>query len=254
MSRDNHDAGAGDSVDFGFERVSAEEKTERVRGVFTSVASRYDLMNDLMSFGTHRLMKRMLLEMSGLTPGGRLLDLAGGTGDIAALGQRVVGADGSVVLSDINAEMLSVGRDKLLNQGVGAIAVCQANAESLPFASESFDCVTIGFGLRNVTAKDVALREMRRVLRPGGVLLVLEFSHIENPALRGAYQGFQALWPAAGRLLVGDGDSYRYLVESIRMHPPQAALKLMISDAGFADVEYHNLVGGAAAIHRACAP
>jgi demethylmenaquinone methyltransferase/2-methoxy-6-polyprenyl-1,4-benzoquinol methylase len=241
-------------VDFGYQRVSPSEKTRRVEAVFSSVAARYDLMNDLMSFGSHRLMKRMLLEMSGLKPGAALLDVAGGTGDIAALGSAIVGSQGCVVLSDINATMLAVGRDRLLDDGISNVSLCQADAQALPFGNASFDCLTIGFGLRNVTDKERALREMWRVLRPGGVLLILEFSHIENPLLRTAYQGFQALWPSAGRLLVGDADAYTYLVESIRVHPKQRALKLMISDAGFTKVEYHNLAGGAAAIHRAEVP
>ena len=241
-------------VDFGYERVTPAEKTARVRGVFDRVADRYDLMNDLLSVGSHRLMKRMLIEMSGLVPGARLLDLAGGSGDIAALGHRAVGPRGRVVLSDINGAMLARGRDRLLDRGIAGIDTVQANAEALPFGDASFDCITIGFGLRNVTDKARALTEMRRVLRPGGVLLVLEFSHVQHPLLRRAYAGWQALWPLAGRLVVGDAEPYRYLVESIRMHPDQAALKLMLSDAGFEQVEVHNLLGGAAAIHRGEAP
>jgi len=246
--------GSTTAVDFGYEKVSPEEKTRRVGGVFSSVASRYDLMNDLMSFGTHRLMKRMLMEMSGLRSGDTHLDLAGGTGDIAKLASPIVGDTGQVVLADINAEMLEVGRERLLDAGITNARACQLNAEHLPFPNASFDCLTIGFGLRNVTDKDRALREMCRVLRPGGVLLVLEFSHIENPLLRSAYQGFQALWPAAGNVLVKDAESYKYLVESIRVHPKQNALKLMIKDAGFDSVTVDNLVGGAAAIHRGVVP
>ena len=238
------------SVDFGHEKVSPTEKTRRVGEVFSSVATRYDMMNDLMSFGTHRLMKRMLLEMSALRLGNRLLDLAGGTGDIAALASPIVGPTGQVVLADINAEMLAVGRDRLLNKGLTNCETIRLNAEVLPFADNFFDCITIGFGLRNVTHKEVALAEMHRVLRPQGVLLVLEFSHVENPLLRGAYKSFQALWPTAGRVLANDSDSYRYLVESIEVHPKQAGLKLLLEDAGFERVEYQNLVGGAAAIHR----
>ena len=241
-------------VDFGYEKVSPSEKTRRVGGVFSSVANRYDVMNDLMSFGTHRLMKRMLMEMSGLRAGNTHLDLAGGTGDIAALASPIVGDTGQVVLADINSEMLEVGRERLLDKGITNARACQANAEHLPFDDNTFDCLTIGFGLRNVTDKDRALREMCRVLRPGGVLLVLEFSHIENPLLRQAYQGFQALWPAAGKALVNDSESYKYLVESIRVHPKQSQLKLMIKDAGFENVSIDNLVGGAAAIHRANVP
>jgi len=172
---------SGKRVDFGYEKVSPAEKTRRVGGVFSSVAGRYDLMNDLMSLGTHRIMKRMLMEMSGLRRGNTHLDLAGGTGDIAALASPIVGERGQVVLADINAEMLEVGRERLLDAGLTNARACQLNAEHLPFTDHTFDCITIGFGLRNVTDKDQALREMCRVLRPGGVLLVLEFSHIENP-------------------------------------------------------------------------
>ncbi len=241
-------------MDFGFRRVSPEEKTRLVGGVFERVAERYDVMNDLMSLGSHRLFKRMTVEMSGVRPGMRVLDLAGGTGDLSALFARAVGETGSVVLTDINPAMMRVGRDRLIDQGLAQVKFCQAAAEALPFADGSFDCVVIGFGLRNFTDKDAALRELARVLTPGGVLLVLEFSKPENPLLESAYAVFQSAWPGLGRLIVGDADSYQYLVESIRVHPPQRALKLMMQDAGFGDVEYHNLVGGIAAIHRGVKP
>lgn len=241
-------------VDFGFKKVTPDQKTSLVRDVFDSVADRYDLMNDLMSFGTHRLFKRMTLQMSSVRPGHRVLDLAGGTGDLAALFAPVVGSEGLVVLTDINDEMMRVGRDRLLDAGLAQIQFCQANGEQLPFPDASFDCVTIGFGLRNFTDKARALRELRRILKSGGVLLVLEFSHPENPVIDAGYRAFQALWPGMGRLLANDSASYQYLVESIRMHPSQEALKLMMQDAGFDPVEYHNLLSGVAAIHRGVCP
>jgi len=241
-------------VNFGHRKVAPEEKTRLVRGVFESVADNYDLMNDLMSFGTHRLFKRMTLEMSGVRPGDRVLDLAGGTGDLAALFEPVVGAEGLVVLADINSEMMRVGRDRLLDRGITRVAFCQANGERLPFANNTFDCITIGFGLRNFTDKVTALAELNRILRPGGALLVLEFSKPQHPLVEAGYRAFQSLWPGMGRLLVGDADSYRYLVESIDVHPSQEALKLMMEDAGFRSVEYHNLLTGVAAIHRGVKP
>jgi len=241
-------------VDFGLRKVSAEEKTRLVGGVFERVAERYDVMNDLMSLGTHRLFKRMTVEMSGVRPGMRVLDLAGGTGDLSALFAGAVGDAGRVILADINAGMMQVGRSRLLDQGLARVSFCQTSAEALPFADGSFDCVVIGFGLRNFTDKEAALRDIRRVLVPGGVLLVLEFSKPENPVLEAAYSVFQSLWPGMGRLVAGDADSYQYLVESIRVHPSQKALKLMMEDAGFDSVEYHNLVGGIAAIHRGVRP
>jgi demethylmenaquinone methyltransferase/2-methoxy-6-polyprenyl-1,4-benzoquinol methylase len=241
-------------VDFGHRKVAPEEKTRLVRGVFERVAENYDLMNDLMSLGSHRLFKRMTLEMSGVRPGQRVLDLAGGTGDLAALFAPVVGESGTVVLADINAEMLRVGRDRLLDRGLARVGFCQANGERLPFADGTFDCVTIGFGLRNFTDKVAALAELRRILAPGGVLLVLEFSRPENPIVEAGYRAFQSLWPGLGRLLAGDSDSYRYLVESIERHPSQEALKLMMEDAGLVEVTYHNLLNGIVAIHRGTRP
>jgi demethylmenaquinone methyltransferase/2-methoxy-6-polyprenyl-1,4-benzoquinol methylase len=241
-------------VDFGYRKVSPREKTRLVGEVFERVAQRYDIMNDLMSLGTHRLFKRMTLEMSGVRAGQRVLDLAGGTGDLSALFATAVGPDGTVVLADINPHMMAVGRDRLLDRGLAQVEFCRTCAESLPFADAVFDCAVIGFGLRNFTDKDAALRELHRILAPGGVLLILEFSKPENPLLESAYGAFQALWPGMGRLVAGEASSYQYLVESIRMHPPQPALKLMLEDAGFAQVEYHNLVGGIAAIHRGVRP
>jgi demethylmenaquinone methyltransferase/2-methoxy-6-polyprenyl-1,4-benzoquinol methylase len=238
------------SVDFGHRKVSPIEKTRLVGGVFASVAERYDVMNDVMSLGTHRLFKRMTVEMSGVREGMKVLDLAGGTGDLSALFAPLVGAAGSVVLADINPAMMAVGRDRLLNDGHTQVSFCRTAAENLPFPDNTFNCACIGFGLRNFTDKARALEELNRILVPGGALLVLEFSKPENPLLQTAYGAFQALWPGIGKLVVGDSGSYQYLVESIRVHPSQKALKLMLEDADFQAVEYHNLVGGIAAIHR----
>jgi demethylmenaquinone methyltransferase/2-methoxy-6-polyprenyl-1,4-benzoquinol methylase len=238
-------------VDFGYEQVPAEDKAGRVRAVFDSVAGNYDLMNDLMSGGLHRLWKRFTLGQTGLRPGQRALDVAGGTGDLAAGLARQVGASGLVVLSDINWTMLSRGRDRLLDLGItGNVAFVQADAERLPFADASFDCITIGFGLRNVTDKPAALASMRRLLRPGGQLLVLEFS---RPAagLKPFYDlySFRVL-PVMGRLVARDAESYRYLAESIRMFPDQPTLAGMMREAGFEDCRWHNLAGGIVAVHR----
>ena len=242
----------GPSTDFGFERVTPEDKTRRVRGVFDSVADRYDLMNDLMSAGTHRLWKRVTLAYANLRPGQRALDVAGGTGDLAAGLARQVGSQGLVVLSDINAAMLARGRDRLIDAGLAdRISCVQANAERLPFAAGCFDCITIGFGLRNVTDKAAALRSMQRALRPGGQLLVLEFSHPSLPALRPLYDTYSfRVLPLLGRLVAGDEASYRYLAESIRMHPDQETLLGMMRAAGLEGCRYHNLSGGIVAIHR----
>jgi demethylmenaquinone methyltransferase/2-methoxy-6-polyprenyl-1,4-benzoquinol methylase len=243
---------SAETVDFGYERVARTEKASRVRAVFDSVASRYDVMNDLMSFGVHRLWKRFLLSQTGLRPGQRALDVAGGTGDIAAGMSRQVGPSGRVILSDINAEMLRHGRDRLLDLGiVGNVDCVQANAEQLPFADQSFDCVTIGFGLRNVTDKAAALASMTRVLKPGGQLLVLEFSKPVAPGLGPIYDRYSfSVLPALGRLVAGDADSYRYLAESIRMFPDQDTLAGMMRDAGLDGVRHHNLTGGIVALHR----
>ncbi|MGH8310564.1 MAG: bifunctional demethylmenaquinone methyltransferase/2-methoxy-6-polyprenyl-1,4-benzoquinol methylase UbiE [Steroidobacteraceae bacterium] len=239
------------TVDFGYERVSASEKTERVRGVFDSVADKYDLMNDLMSGGLHRLWKRFALSQTGLRPGQRALDVAAGTGDLGAGLVRQVGPKGLVVLTDINEQMLSLGRDRLLDKGVvGGAAYVVANAESLPFTDASFDCVTIGFGLRNVTDKSAALASMRRVLRPGGRLLVLEFSKPVIEALHPVYDAYSFhVLPLLGRLVADDEASYRYLAESIRMHPDQETLAALMRDAGLEDCRWHNLAAGIVALH-----
>lgn len=239
-----------DTVDFGFEKVAPDEKTKRVGDVFRAVAERYDVMNDLMSLGSHRLMKRMTVEQSGVQPGDAVLDLAGGTGDLSMLFAPLVGADGRVVLTDINADMMRVGRDRLLDAGLANVEIVQASGDALPFPDASFNCCVIAFGLRNFTDKAAGLDEVLRVLKPGGVLLVLEFSKPTNPLLAGAYSAFQAIWAPAGKAIVGDGEPYRYLVESIEMHPNQDALALMMRDAGFTDVGYHNFAGGVAALHR----
>jgi len=233
---------------FGFESVTPDEKTRRVRGVFDSVAPRYDMMNDLMSAGLHRMWKRFAVEMSGVRPGARVLDLAGGTGDLARLFARRAGKSGTVVMTDINGSMLVEGRDKLLDEAI-ALPTVQCNAESLPFASKAFDCVAIAFGLRNVTRKEAALAEMRRVLRPGGAALVLEFSRVAPPlAPFYDWYSFNVL-PRLGKAVAGDEASYRYLAESIRVHPDQAALAHMMEQAGFDRVEYQNVMAGVVAIH-----
>ncbi len=239
-------------VDFGFEKVAPGEKAERVRSVFASVAGRYDLMNDLMSFGVHRLWKHFTLSLTGLKPGQHALDVAGGTGDLSLGMLRQVGKSGRVVLSDVNRAMLDIGRDRLLDHGfVGNVDCIVADAERLPFEDNSFDCVTIGFGLRNVTDKAAALRAMHRVLKPGGQLLVLEFSTPVAPGVRPIYDAYSfKVLPLLGKFVARDAASYRYLAESIRMHPDQEALLAMLRAAGFAQARYHNLTGGIVAVHR----
>ena len=237
-----------DRTDFGFEQVPVEDKAQRVRHVFDSVAGKYDLMNDLMSAGLHRLWKRFAVNATRVRPGMRILDLAGGTGDLAIDFARRVGPAGTVVLTDINGAMLSAGRDRLINAGL-LLPVVQCDAEKLPFPDAHFDCVSIGFGLRNFTRKDSALAEMRRVLRPGGVAAVLEFSRVWQP-LAPAYDWYSfTMLPRLGQFVAGDGESYRYLAESIRMHPDQTALKTLMEGSGFDRVEYHNLAAGVVALH-----
>jgi demethylmenaquinone methyltransferase/2-methoxy-6-polyprenyl-1,4-benzoquinol methylase len=241
---------------FGFDQVPVDEKARRVAEVFDSVATRYDLMNDLMSLGLHRLWKRYAVETSGVRPGQSVLDLAGGTGDLAVLLARRVGEAGSVVIADINRAMLEVGRERIEDRGlVGNLRYAQADAERLPFADNSFDCVTMAFGLRNVTHKEQALASILRVLRPGGKLLVLEFSHVTVGALKPLYDlySFRGL-PFLGRLVTGDAESYRYLAESIRMHPDQETVKGMMEAAGFVQCDYLNLTAGVVALHRGWKP
>ena len=240
------------TVDFGFEQVAPADKAERVRAVFASVAGKYDVMNDLMSFGAHRLWKHFTLSLTGLRAGQSALDVAGGTGDLAAVMLRQLAKTGREVLSDINPAMLEVGRDRLLDLGlVGNVECIVADAERLPFEDNAFDCVTIGFGLRNVTDKAAALKSMHRVLKPGGQLLVLEFSTPVAPGLKPLYDAYSfKVLPWLGNLVAKDAASYRYLAESIRMHPSQEVLLDMLRTAGFGLARYHNLSGGIVAVHR----
>lgn len=239
-----------ETTDFGYESVPVGDKAARVRGVFDSVASSYDLMNDLMSVGLHRLWKRFTIEQAGVRRGQSVLDLAGGTGDLARVFAGKVGAGGHVVLADINANMLREGRRRLVDAGVaGNLGIAQVDAEKLPFVEASFDCITIAFGLRNVTDKDAALRSMQSVLKPGGKVLILEFSK-PHEALKPAYDlySFKVL-PMLGKVVAGDAESYRYLAESIRMHPDQETLSNMMREAGFERCRYYNLAGGIVALH-----
>jgi demethylmenaquinone methyltransferase/2-methoxy-6-polyprenyl-1,4-benzoquinol methylase len=235
---------------FGFTQVPLEEKVHHVTNVFDSVASKYDLMNDLMSGGIHRIWKRFTIELAGVKRGQNILDLAGGTGDLAAKFATIVGSEGQVVLADINDNMLEVGRERLLNKGI-LVDYAQVNAESLPFADNSFDLITIAFGLRNVTNKDAALESMLRVLKPGGKLLILEFSELKISPLKPIYDTYSfKILPFIGKIIANDSESYKYLAESIRMHPNQDNLLQMMEDAGFERCDYHNLSGGIAAVHR----
>jgi demethylmenaquinone methyltransferase / 2-methoxy-6-polyprenyl-1,4-benzoquinol methylase len=241
-----------ETTHFGYQKVSAAEKAGKVAGVFDSVASKYDVMNDLMSLGVHRLWKRFAIELSGVRAGDRVLDLAGGTGDLTRRLLPRLGVKGRVVLSDINASMLREGRRRLVDEGlVGNIAYVQCDAEQLPFPDQSFNCITIGFGLRNVTRQSRALAAMHRALKPGGRAIVLEFSHPVAPGLKPAYDlySFAAL-PVLGKLVADDAASYRYLAESIRMHPNQETLLRMMAEAGFERCQYFNLSGGIVAVHR----
>ena len=237
---------------FGYKTVNADDKASMVRGVFDSVASKYDVMNDLMSFGVHRLWKRFAIELAGVRKGQRILDLASGTGDLADRFAGLVGPDGLVIMSDINAAMLNVGRDRMIDRGhAGNLQYTQINAEKLPVVDNSLDLITIAFGLRNVTDKDAALRSMYRALKPGGRALVLEFSKPTNKLLEKIYDTYSfSLLPKMGKLVANDAESYQYLAESIRMHPDQETLKGMMETAGFERCDVHNLTGGIVAIHR----
>ncbi|WP_099075202.1 bifunctional demethylmenaquinone methyltransferase/2-methoxy-6-polyprenyl-1,4-benzoquinol methylase UbiE [Proteus alimentorum] len=241
-----------ETTDFGFQTVDKDDKQTMVARVFHSVASKYDLMNDLMSFGIHRIWKRYTIEASGVRRNQRVLDLAGGTGDLTAKFSRLVGENGEVVLADINDSMLKMGREKLRDHGiVGNVNYVQANAEELPFPDNHFDCITISFGLRNVTDKAKALRSMFRVLKPGGRLLVLEFSKPVLDPLSKIYDAYSFhILPKIGQVIVNDAESYRYLTESIRMHPDQETLKGMMEEAGFDQVTYTNMTGGIVALHK----
>ena len=241
---------------FGYETVYAKDKAGKVAGVFHSVADNYDLMNDLMSAGIHRLWKRMTIEMSGVRKGHKVLDIAGGTGDLAAKFSKIVGPEGSVVLADINESMLKVGRDRLINRGITEnVTFSQADAQYLPFPDKTFDVVTIAFGLRNVTNKDMAIRSMFRVLKPGGKLLILEFSKPTNSLLSKVYDTYSFnVLPRLGKVFANDSDSYKYLAESIRMHPDQSTLLQMLDSAGFKNTDFHNMTGGVVALHRGIKP
>ncbi|EPJ46419.1 MAG: ubiquinone/menaquinone biosynthesis methyltransferase [Osedax symbiont Rs1] len=244
------------TTDFGFKEVPKDEKVKRVADVFHSVAAKYDVMNDLMSGGIHRIWKKLTIEQSGARNGMKILDIAGGTGDLTLRFARIVGSTGRVTLADINDSMLKVGRDKLTDKGaVANIDFVQANAECLPFPDNHFDIITIAFGLRNVTDKDAALRSMQRVLKPGGKLMILEFSKTNNPMLSSVYDFYSFnILPKLGELIAGDGDSYQYLAESIRMHPDQETLKSMMQDADFVQCKYRNMTGGVVALHTAIKP
>lgn len=245
-----------DTTHFGYEQVAVADKEKRVADVFHSVAAKYDLMNDLMSMGVHRLWKAIAIEYSGVRTGQRVLDIAGGTGDLTQRFSKLVGPTGQVVLADINDSMLKVGRDKLQDNGVsGNVRFVQANAEMLPFPDNHFDCITIAFGLRNVTDKQKALESMARVLKPGGRLLVLEFSKTENPLLTKIYDTYSFhLLPLIGKFVVNDSESYKYLAESIRMHPDQKTLQGMMEQAGLVRCKYHNMTGGVVALHKGIKP
>lgn len=240
------------TTDFGFTQVDKNQKKDMVADVFHSVAAKYDIMNDLMSMGIHRMWKRFTIDCSGVKAGQKVLDLAGGTGDLAAKFSKVVGATGQVILADINHSMLTVGKEKLLNKGiVGNLHYVQANAEALPFPDNHFDLITIAFGLRNVTDKSKALASMFRVLKPGGRLLILEFSKPTSELLNKVYDAYSFyLLPQMGKIVANDADSYRYLAESIRMHPEQDVLEKMMQEVGFEHTNYHNLTGGIVALHR----
>ncbi|HIG65479.1 MAG TPA: bifunctional demethylmenaquinone methyltransferase/2-methoxy-6-polyprenyl-1,4-benzoquinol methylase UbiE [Methyloprofundus sp.] len=236
---------------FGFKQVAEDEKVKMVRGVFDSVASQYDIMNDLMSMGIHRVWKRVAVQLSNVREGDQVLDLAGGTGDLTTLFSKRIGKSGKVVLADINSEMLRTGRDRLINRGLTGVTYAQVNAECLPFEDNSFDCVCIAFGLRNVTDKDAALRSMYRVLKPGGRVIVLEFSHPTDKITEKIYDFYSfKLLPKIGKFVAKDEESYRYLAESIRMHPKQDVLKEMMLDAGLERCEYFNMSQGIVAVHR----
>jgi demethylmenaquinone methyltransferase/2-methoxy-6-polyprenyl-1,4-benzoquinol methylase len=241
---------------FGYETVDAKEKAGRVAGVFHSVAGNYDLMNDLMSAGIHRLWKHMTIEMSGVRKGHKVLDIAGGTGDLAAKFSKIVGSEGSVVLADINESMLKVGRDRLIDRGITEnVTFSQADAQYLPFPDDTFDVITIAFGLRNVTDKDMALRSMLRVLKPGGKLLILEFSKPTSSLLSKIYDTYSFnVLPQLGKVFANDSHSYKYLAESIRMHPDQSTLLQMLNSAGFENTDFHNMTGGVVALHRGIKP
>jgi len=240
------------TIDFGFSEVPLDEKVKRVKGVFDSVAGNYDIMNDVMSMGVHRIWKRQTIDLSGVRPGHKVLDLAGGTGDLTKAFAKRVGKTGQVVLADINESMVRVGRDRLINEGIsGNVDYSITNAEALAFPDNTFDLATIAFGLRNVTNKDKALEELYRVLKPSGQLMILEFSKVTNPAFAKLYDFYSFnILPKMGKVIADDEASYQYLAESIRMHPDQETLKQMMLNAGFDKAEYINMTQGIVALHR----
>ncbi len=241
----------GNTTHFGFKDVATQDKQGMVRSVFDSVANKYDLMNDVLSFGAHRLWKHYTIAMANVKTGDKILDIAGGTGDLARAFATKVGNTGQVVLSDINAAMLNEGRKNLINKGVVGVEFVQLSGEQIPFADNSFDCVSIAFGLRNVTDKDQCIREMYRVLKPGGCMLILEFSKTDIVPLEKFYDFYSFnVMPKLGKFIANDEESYQYLAESIRKHPDQETLKKMVLDAGFGLCEYHNLSGGIVALHK----
>ncbi len=254
MTSENKNTDTSDDEEqthFGFLNIPRGEKAGRVASVFHSVAERYDLMNDLMSLGTHRVMKQMTIELTRARRGHYILDLAGGTGDLVAGLSPLVGKEGQVCLCDINGSMLHKGRDNLLNRGfLDNVSYVQGDGEQLPFPAKTFNAITIAFGIRNMTDMESALSAMLECLQPGGRLVMLEFSKPENPIVQRLFDGFSRFWPKAGKAITGDGESYQYLVESIKMHPDQRALADMMQGAGFTRVKYHNLINGVAAIHE----
>ena len=253
-SKESQEKNCSEEFSFGFEKVSASTKRERVNTVFSNVANEYDLMNDLMSLGTHRLFKRMLVEVSGINSGDQILDLAGGTGDVADLIYRTVGNTGHITLADPNLQMIEIGRNRLLDAGACNVSTCVCTAEELPFRADTFDKITLSFGFRNFTNQYQALSEMRRILKPGGSVTILEFTKPKAQPLKNLYAQYRSLWPKLGEFITGDKASYTYLNDSIEVHLSQEALVEMFRDAGYVSCFYTDLLGGVAAIHKGTKP